>query len=357
MHERKPTFLTQAQRRAGHDSDADSGSALNARVALAFALVYAIWGSTYLAIRVVVASVPPAASAGVRFTAAGVLLLLYARLTGRVIAVSRQDALSLAIVGFFLLVCGNGLVVWAEQFVASGLAALMVATMPLWLAVMSAALPRGERLPPTGWAGVVLGFVGLAVLLWPKIGPKASGDLGGEAALLLAPLCWSIGSLYSKRMPVTVAPLVATGWEMLFGGAILSIIAAAGGEFSRFAPTRDGWLALGYLVIFGSCVAFTAFVWLLHHVPAAKVATYAYVNPVIAVLLGWLLLDESLTSSMLVGTPIIVAAVALVTTARIRTTARPPADRIRGAAGVGSETRTAPARAVTQPARSLHTLR
>ena len=295
---------------------------------MAFALVYVIWVSTYLAIRVVVASIPPAASAAARFTIAGVLMLLYARLSGRAIRVPRRDALSLAIVGFLLLVCGNGLVVWSEQFVASGLAALMVATMPLWLAIMSAVIPRGERLAPAGWSGVLLGFLGLVVLLWPKLGGAVSGDLRGEAALILAALCWSAGSLYSKRMTLTVAPLIATGWEMVFGGIILSVIAGASGEFSRFTPTPAGWLALGYLVIFGSCVAFTSFVWLLQHVPAPKVATYAYVNPLIAVLLGWLLLGEPLTLSMFLGTPLIVGAVALVTTAGVRTRTPLPLDEV-----------------------------
>jgi drug/metabolite transporter (DMT)-like permease len=320
MDQRTPQALHDPRATAARDVYVSGVKALDVRVALAFALVYLIWGSTYLAIRVVVASIPPAASAGVRFTIAGALMLAFARLTGRGIAVSRRDAMSLAIVGFFLLVCGNGLVVWSEQYVASGLAALMVATMPLWLAILSAALPHGERLPPMGWVGVVLGFTGLATLLWPKVSSGLSSDLAGEAALLLAPLCWSVGSLYSKRRPVTVTPLIATGWEMLFGGTVLSAIAAASGEFSRFSPTQHGWLALAYLVIFGSCVAFTAFVWLLQRVPAAKVATYAYVNPVIAVLLGWVLLDEPLTSSMLAGTAIIVGAVALVITARMRTT-------------------------------------
>ncbi|MBI1817859.1 MAG: EamA family transporter [Deltaproteobacteria bacterium] len=299
----------------------DSGGtirSLDPRVALAFAVVYVVWGSTYLAIRVVVASVPPAASAAVRFVSAGLLLLLIARVTGRTLTMPRCELRALALIALLLLVVGNGIVVWSEQFVPSGTAALIVATLPLWLAVLETVLPDGEHVPPMAWVGVVTGFVGLAILLWPKLAGGLSADLRGEAALLLAPLSWACGSLYSKRTTFTVSPLVATGWEMLLGGLMLAAIAAATGEFSHFAPTRAGWMALAYLVIFGSCIAFTAFVWLLQHVPAAKVATYAYVNPVIAVFLGWLLLDEPFSASMALGTPIIVAAVVLVTTAKMR---------------------------------------
>ena len=206
---------------------------------------------------------------------------------------------------------------------ASGLAALTVATTPLWIAIFGALLPRGERLPATGWAGVLLGLIGLGVLLWPKLSAGAGSELHGEVALLLATLCWTSGSLYAKRVVFTVPPLVATGWQMLIAGVVLSLIAARAGAFAHFAPAPQGWLALGYLVLFGSCIAFTAFGWLLQHVPAAKVMTYAYVNPVIAVLLGCLLRNEPFTTSMALGTPIIVVAVALVTTAKIRTPQRP----------------------------------
>jgi drug/metabolite transporter (DMT)-like permease len=294
-----------------------------ARVIAAFAALYVIWGSTYLAIRVTLDSMPPAASASARFLIAGPLLLLLTRLSGQSIRAPRRELLSFGIIGCLLLVCGNGLVVWSEQYVASGLAAVTVATTPLWIAILGARLHGGERLPATGWAGVLLGLLGLGILLWPKLSAGASSDLRGEAALLLATLCWASGSLYSKRVTFTVPPLVATGWEMSIAGVVLSLIAASAGEFSHFAPTLQSWLALAYLVVFGSCIAFSAFGWLLQHVPAAKVMTYAYVNPVIAVFLGYLLLNEPFTPSMALGTPIIVVAVALVTTAKIRGAQRP----------------------------------
>ena len=289
----------------------------------AFAALYVIWGSTYLAIRVTLDSMSPGASASVRFVIAGPFLLLLARLNGHAIIPPRRELLSLAIIGCCLLVGGNGLVVWSEQYVASGLAALTVATTPLWIAIFGALLPRGERLPATGWAGVLLGLIGLGVLLWPKLSAGAGSELQGEAALLAATLCWTSGSLYAKRVVLTVSPLVATGWEMVTAGVVLSLIAARAGAFSHFAPAPAACVALGYLVLFGSCIAFTAFGWLLQHVPAAKVMTYAYVNPVIAVLLGCALRNEPFTASMALGTPIIVVAVALVTTAKIRTVQQP----------------------------------
>jgi len=297
----------------------DRDSRFMVRVLVAFGLVYVIWGSTYLAIRVMIASIPPALSAALRFTIAGPLMLMVMRLSGRRLLAPARELGSLALVGFLLLVCGNGLVVWSEQYVASGLAALMVATVPLWISVLGTVLPGGERLAPTGWAGIGLGMVGLGALVWPQLTAGFSAELRGEAALVLASLSWASGSLYAKRKQWTLSPLVATGWEMLFAGLVLSVIAAGSGELSRFSPSTASWLALAYLVVFGSCIAFSAYIWLLHHVAAPKVATYAYVNPIIAVLLGCLFVGEPFTVWMAIGTPIIIAAVVLVTTARVRT--------------------------------------
>ncbi|HUI26419.1 MAG TPA: EamA family transporter [Candidatus Kryptonia bacterium] len=311
-------------------------ASVDPRIVIAFALVYVIWGSTYLAIRIVIVSIPPFASAGVRFFCAGLLMLTFNRMRGRAIAVPRSELVSLAVIGFLLLVCANGLVSWAEQFVPSGLAALMAAVLPLWIGIIETLLPDGERLPPLGWAGVLLGIGGLAVLLSPKLAHGFSADVRGEAAVMLASLCWATGSLYSKRVTFTVSPFIATGWEMLIGGSVLVLIAGASGQFARFAPSRDGLLALAYLILVGSCVGFSAFVWLLQHVAAAKVTTYAYVNPVVAVVLGSLLLGEPFTPAMALGTPIIVAAVVLVTTAKMQIT----------------RTQTAPLSPLVEPARA-----
>lgn len=293
------------------------------RVIVAFAIVYVVWGSTYLAIHIVIGSVPPFASAGVRFAIAGLLLLLFARGTGRTIIAPAREMRALVAIGCLLLVGGNGLVVWSMQHVPSGLAALLVATLPLWIAVLETLLPGGERVPPLAWLGVVLGMIGLIVLLSPKLAAHGFGELHAELVILGSPLSWAIGSMYAKRTPFTLSPLAATGWEMLFAGLVFCVIATATGEFARFAPTREGWLALAYLIVIGSCVGFTAFVWLLQHVAASKVVTYAYVNPVIAVFLGWFLANEPFTTAMAIGSPIIVIAVVLVTTARSRVVAIP----------------------------------
>ncbi len=292
-------------------------------IALAFAAVYLAWGSTYLAIRVAVASLPTPILAGVRFTIAGAGMLVALRLGGRAVLPSARELRALTIVGALLLVGGNGLVVWAERTVPSGLAALVIATVPLWMAGLAALPPTRERLPPRAVVGLALGFAGVVVLVGPDF--AGGGPLLGEAALVVASLSWSCGSLYARRATAAIDPLVATGWEMLIGGGLFLLIAVAAGSVADLRPTATGVAALLYLVVFGSWIGFTAYVWLLAHVPAAKAATYAYVNPVIAVLLGWWILDERLSLAVAFGSAIIVAAVVLVTTARVRPRAAAPA--------------------------------
>ena len=292
-------------------------------VALAFAAVYLAWGSTYLAIRVAVVSVPTPILAGARFTIAGAGMLLALRLRGRAIAPSGRELRALAVVGALLLVGGNGCVVWAERTVTSGLTALIVATVPLWMAGLAALPPARERMPARGVIGLVLGFAGVAVLVGPDL--AGGGPLAGEAAVLVAALSWSCGSLYARRATASVDPLVATGWEMLFGGGLFVLIALAAGSATDLHATPTSVVALAYLIVFGSWIGFTAYVWLLAHVPAAKAATYAYVNPVIALLLGWWILGERVSLAVAIGSAIIVLAVVLVTTARVRPHAATPA--------------------------------
>ena len=302
------------------------------QVLAAFAAVYLIWGSTYLAIRVAISSIPPAASAGLRSVVAGTIMLLAMRMRGERLAAPRRELLSIAVIGFLLIVCGNGLVVWSEQYVASGLAALIVATVPLWISILAHLSSGGERLPLRGWIGVLLGLVGLCALLWPKLDGGFGTEGLGVLTLILASLCWAIGSLYAKRVTFTLSPLVASGWQMLMAGSALSLIAAMSGEFTHLAPSWASCVAMAYLIVFGSCVGFTAYGWLLQHVPAAKVATYAYVNPVIAVFLGCAFLHEPFTASMLLGTPIILVAVGLVITAHMRSVRRVAPARVRTSA-------------------------
>ncbi len=281
----------------------------------AFAAVYVAWGSTYLAIRVALAGFPPPLLAGTRFTVAGGGMLAALALGGRPIRVGARDLGILTVAATLLLVGGNGLVVWAEQTVSSGLAALIVATVPLWMALLAALPPTRERLAPRAVVGLALGFIGVAVLVAP--GFRAAGTLPGEAALLVATLSWSSGSVFARRATARIDPILATAWEMLVGGVLFLLIAVAAGSASGLHPTATSALAVLYLIVAGSWIGFTAYIWLLTHVPAAKVATYAYVNPVIAVLLGWWILDEHLSLAVAMGCAIIVLAVVLVTTARI----------------------------------------
>lgn len=285
-----------------------------ARLLLAFGAVYLFWGSTYLAIRVGVQTIPPALMVGLRFLTAGCLLLPVVRALGQPIRVTLRELAVLFPIGLLLLVGGNGGVVWAEQYVTSGLAALLVATVPLWMALLETALPGGSRLTVAATSGLLIGFLGVAVLLWPKLQGAHRGDLWGEAALLLAAVSWAIGSIWSRRAGLAVPPLVATGWQMLLGGALMTAVSLATGEAASARWTGTGLAAMAYLILFGSCLGLSAYIWLLRNAPVASVSTYAYVNPVIAVLLGWVLLDEPLTSGILLGTLVIAASVILVTT-------------------------------------------
>jgi drug/metabolite transporter (DMT)-like permease len=284
---------------------------------LAFALVYIFWGSTYLGIRVAVERVPPILLAGTRFSVAGSLMLVFCALTGRRVRVTRRQLLELAIIGVLLLSISNSILAWAELFLPSGLSALLVAIVPIWfLMVERFVLPTGDRVPASGVAGVALGGLGVAVLFWPKIvtGPTLGwAELAACLALLGSSFCWAFGSVLSRRWRIAVDPLVASGWQMFCAGAINLGAATALGEHHRATWNAASIGAIAYLVVFGSWVGYSAYIWLLRHVPTAKVATYAYVNPVVAVLLGWAFLGESLDRYIVIGAAIIVPAVALAT--------------------------------------------
>ncbi|MEW6667283.1 MAG: EamA family transporter [Thermodesulfobacteriota bacterium] len=282
----------------------------------AWAAVCLFWGTTYLAIRVGVASLPPALFAGIRFAIAGGLFLLYLKWKGLALP-KRDDFRHIAIVGITLLVMANGLVVWAEQWVPSSLAALLVATLPFWVAGYEAFLPGAGGLGLRKVIGMVIGFGGLVVLFAPEL--KASFDVAyfkGVLALLFAPCCWAGGSIYSKYRPVRTHPLMAAAFQMMIAGAVLVLIGGVAGEFGRFAPSARGVAALAYLVVFGSILGYGAFVYSLAKLPATKHSMYAYVNPVIAVLLGWLVLDERLDWNVAFATTLVLAGVVLVKSAR-----------------------------------------
>ncbi len=278
--------------------------------------VYIVWGSTYLAIRFAVQTMPPFLMAAFRFLAAGGILYAWRRLSGDA-RPRPAHWRSAAIVGLFLLLGGNGGVVWAEQRVVSGVAALLVGATPLWMVLID--WLRGIYRP--AWvtvAGVLVGFAGIAVLIGPAelTGLHGAIDPLGAVVLLLASLSWAAGSLYSRNAELPASPLLGTGMEMLAGGAALAVAGTLSGEWARVnlaAVSLPSLLGLGYLIFFGSLVGFTAYTWLLRVAPTTLVSTYAYVNPVVAILMGNLLAQEPLTPRVVLAAAVIVGAVALIT--------------------------------------------
>ena len=280
----------------------------------ALTIVYLVWGSTYLAIRVTVSALPPMLAMGARFSAAGILMasFLALRYGPGVLRVPPRRALSAAAAGVLLLTCGNGGVAVAEQTLPSGLAALLVAAVPLWLVCLrlfTRDMPRRATL-----AGTAMGFIGIAILALPG-GHPAGTALWGVLVVIGGTLCWSLGSFATPRLPMPAHPFVAATYEMLASGAVLLAGGAASGEARHLdlaaVPAR-AWVALAYLVVFGSLVAFSAYVWLLGNAPLSLTATYAYVNPVVAVVLGALILGEQVTWPILAGGGVVVAGVGLV---------------------------------------------
>jgi drug/metabolite transporter (DMT)-like permease len=300
-------------------------SAPNWLVWLALATIYVVWGSTYLGIRVVVETMPPLISGGVRFMAAGAIVyaVLLARRGPAAVRFSRDELIGSAFVGSALVAGGNGIVMVAEQDVPSGLAALIMASIPLWVILMRRV--SGERIAGGTLAGVAVGFVGVALLVMPGGGGEHA-KLGGLLLLILAAFFWSLGTFYSKRVILPRDPFLSTAVQMIAGGAVSLAAGFALGEagdvrFSSFSG--DSILAFVYLVLIGSIVAFTAYVWVLQHAPVSTVSTYAFVNPVIAVFLGWLILDEAVTMTILVAAAIIVSSVAVIVR---REAGEPPAE-------------------------------
>ena len=279
----------------------------------ALIVVYLIWGSTYLAIRFAVQTTPPFLMAAVRFIVSGGFHYALRRFRGDPQPKTREWR-SAAIIGSFLLLGGNGGVVWAEQFVTSSLAALLVATIPLWMVLIDAFRPTGHRPGLISLAGILIGFGGVVLL----IGSAASGadtrSLVGAGVLVLASLSWAMGSLYGRNARLPASQLLATGMEMLAGGTALMLAAIVLGEWSSFelvAVSRRSALALVYLTVIGS-IAFVAYVWLLRVAPTPLVATYAYVNPLVAVLLGYFLAQEPMTIRTLLAAALIIGSVVLV---------------------------------------------
>lgn len=290
-------------------------------VIVAFLLVYVFWGSTYLAIGITDREqLPPLVMCAMRFLIAGPLMLAACALFGRRVAISWDEAKRLALIGCLLLVGGNGGLAWAEQFVPTGFAALIVAITPIWFMIIEVLVFRGDRLSRKGLIGMALGIAGVAILFWPKFEQReilGIMQIVGATSLLFSSFSWAVGSVLSRKWQMRTDPLTATAWEMIFAGAAHVVLSLITGQARHIVVTPRALAATLYLVVFGSWIGYSAYIWLLKHVPTPKVATYAYVNPIVAVFLGWLVLHERFDGYMFAGTVVIVAGVALVTTAKI----------------------------------------
>ena len=298
-------------------------------------LVYLFWGSTYLGIRIAVEQIPPALMCATRFLVAGFLMLVYCAATGRSITFPLRQFAQIAVVGVLLLMGGNLTLSYAEQYVPSGIAALLVASIALWFLVLDALILGDHHISMRGIAGLVLGVLGLVVLLWPDL--TATGEFGSRQmwwslALIAGSFSWALGSVLSKLWQAG-GSISKTGWQVVFAGIANMIYAVFAGDFSRVIWTRRGVGAIAYLVIFGSLVGYTAYIWVLDNAPAALVSTYAYVNPMVAVFLGWLVLHERINAYILAGSAIVVLSVVLVTTAKTKAKQLAPAMPVVEAAG------------------------
>jgi drug/metabolite transporter (DMT)-like permease len=310
----------------------DAGRPVTGGVVVALLTVYLVWGSTYLAIRYTVADLPPLLAMGVRFLLAGALMAAALRVfRGRaVFRMTRQEMATAAVCGLFLLVGGNGLVAVAEQDVDSGLAALLIAGTPLWVVLLRALLRDRPTAATVG--GLLLGVVGVVILLLPGLGGRS--ELLPLLLVCLSSVLWACGTVLSTRRPMPADPFVTTVVEMAAGGTAMVLLGSAGGEWTRLdvaQTTPSAWIAFAYLVVVGSVVGYSAYVWLLANAPLSLVTTYAYVNPAVAVGLGALFLREPLTIHVVLGGAVIIAAVALVITTESRARRRTAPGRDEGA--------------------------
>lgn len=288
---------------------------------LAFAIIYFVWGSTFLAIRVGVREVPPFLLAAIRFFAAGFVLVAW-RIARRDRLPSGRQWLSVLMLALPIFVFDYGLLFWAEQRVASGLAAVMLAAIPVFMALAEILILRTLRLTARLVVALLVGIAGVAVLMSRSLNlGEVPIDTAGAVALLFAAVTWSIASILTRKLPLPDSKIMSSGTQMLAGGLMLAIAAGILGEFRDFHPpavSREAWLALLYLIVAGSIVAYTAYVWLIHHESPTKVGTYAYVNPIVAVLLGYFFAGEPLGMRAILGTLFILVSVLLITTTRAK---------------------------------------
>jgi drug/metabolite transporter (DMT)-like permease len=289
-------------------------------VILAFGLVYLFWGSTYLGIDIAVETIPPALMCAVRFSTAGTVMLAVCAATGRRIFYSPRQIALAAVVGLLLLMGGNLTLSYAELSVSSGLAALIIAITPLWFLVLDSLLLGDHHISGRGKAGLALGILGLFILVWPQLqaGKMGHREFWASLSLIAGSFSWALGSVLSKRWQSGMDVFSATGWQVAAAGVGNFTFALLNGDLSHVRWTARSLSATMYLVVCGSWIGYTAYIWLLEHVPTSKVSTYAYVNPVVAVFLGWLILHERVDRFILAGSAIVVLSVILVTSAKVK---------------------------------------
>ncbi|MBI5471039.1 MAG: EamA family transporter [Ignavibacteriae bacterium] len=297
----------------------DKSSRISFRIVLAYLSVCIIWGSTYLAIRIGVEHLPPAIFAGLRFFFAGGAMLLYGKIKGSPLP-PRRGIFHLSVVGIFLLVGGNLLVVWSEKSIPSGLAALIIAIVPLFMSSIDSFTPKGQSLSLLGWVGILIGFGGVFILVSPSIGLADGHSLNplGIVGLIAASFLWSVGSVYSKHHHVEGDVFVNSGVQNLVPGILLIVISVLTNELPQAVFTQEGVLALLYLIVLGSIIGYTSYVYLLRHVAPAKASTYAYINPVVAIFLGWVILAEPIDARTIIAALVILGGVAIVQTSRMK---------------------------------------
>jgi len=297
---------------------------------LAFAIIYLVWGSTFLAIRVGVQEMPPFLFAAMRFTVAGMAMLGWTVARGEPLPV-RREWLSIFILALLIFVLDYGLLFWAEQRVPSGIAAVMLATIPVFMALSEILILRTQRLTIRLALALLIGMCGVAVLVSRSLNLSGEAiDTVGAITLIFASVSWGIGSALARKLPLPASKAISSGAQMLAGGLMLAATSAGLGEFGRFrlnAVTGAGWFALVYLIVFGSIIGFTAYVWLIHHESPTRVGTYAYVNPVIAVILGYFLGGEPIGLRTILGALCVLVSVIVITTTR-KPTATPVPEEV-----------------------------
>lgn len=297
-------------------------SSNSTRILVSFLCVYFFWGSTYLAIRYGLDELPPFVIASTRFLISGTVLLALCAIRKVRMMPTRREFGVLAIIGVLMLGCGNTALLWSELYLATGLSALLIAVIPLFAALIEMFLPNGEGLPARGWIGITIGFAGLAFLVSPRLHNSFHGNsrqMIATAIILAGAFCWTAGSIISRRSTIGISGFAAAGWQMLFGGIFNTGLMFAWGGYRGSHWNVQAWSSIFYLVIFGSLTGYTAYIYLLNNVAVSKVTTYAYINPVIAVILGAIFLHEHFVIVEYIGMASILLAVFLVTSSRLKT--------------------------------------